>query len=271
MTLPIAYASPPPAARPAAGGAAAARLGAARPPRRRDRHERRPEQPLVQVEPAAVLGDHVPGWRLGRRDLRERLVEARVERLPERAEDLDAVPRAPPRTPCAPCRTPSRERVVRRRGGERAVEVVDDRQEVLEQPLGAELLDLLPLALRALAEVLEVGRRAEPPLVLVLQLGESRAPSPARARAARRERAARASSSAIRASSPPAAAGAVAAGTSRSTATSTPWSARLLDVPAAVLGGRVAVAFGSHGFLQPPSRRAPPERAAPFWHTPRER
>ncbi len=52
------------------------------------------------------------------------------------------------------------------------VEVVHDRQEILEKPLDAEALDLLLLANGSALVVLEIGRRPEVALVTVLEAVE---------------------------------------------------------------------------------------------------
>src|SRR2546423_10516285 len=58
-----------------------------------------------------------------------------------------------------------------RRGLERALEIVEDRQEVLHEPFVRERDELLSLAQRALAEVVEVGRRPLPVVDRLVALG----------------------------------------------------------------------------------------------------
>ena len=62
------------------------------------------------------------------------------------------------------------QRIVGGGGRQRAVQVVEHREQVLDQLLHAELLDLVPLPLRPLAVVLQVGHRAHPAVVDLLQL-----------------------------------------------------------------------------------------------------
>src|SRR2546423_4971015 len=58
-----------------------------------------------------------------------------------------------------------------RRGLERALEIVEDRQKVLHEPFVRERDELFPLAQRALAEVVEVGGRPLPAVDRLVALG----------------------------------------------------------------------------------------------------
>ena len=91
-----------------------------------------------------------------RLDRRDAALAQQVEQLP--VDQLDA-------------RAVARERGGRigcRRRGERALEVVDERQHVLQQLGRGVLGQLAALAIDALAVVVELGRRAQQPVAVIV-------------------------------------------------------------------------------------------------------
>src|SRR6266536_1833134 len=137
-----------------------------------DHHRGRADQALVEVEPTLLLLDDGAGRGVGGLDRHERLVRARIEPLALRGEALHAEARQGVLEQALRHLHPARERVVARRRRERALEAVEDGQDLLHQPLVPVPLDLVLLARRPLLVVLEGGRRAQQPIVLLLELLE---------------------------------------------------------------------------------------------------
>src|SRR6266478_2445693 len=129
-----------------------------------------PDQPVVELVAFGHLRDHGPG-RLVALLLHERLVHTRVERLAQGGETDHSV-----------LRQRGLEELLHQADAfddlrqvvllgviERALQVVQHRQEILQQPLNAEPLHVLLLLHGALLEVVELGRGAQQAVVGLLQ------------------------------------------------------------------------------------------------------
>src|SRR6266851_5939099 len=125
------------------------------------------------AEPVALLDDVDDRALLGVRRLREqRLVDVRIERA--RRLDLAQAVSLEQSGECAvhqPDAVLECGLLMLRRRDERTLEIVEDRQQLLHEPLVRERDELLPLARRALAEVVEVGGRPLPAVDRLVAFG----------------------------------------------------------------------------------------------------
>src|SRR5512137_2873990 len=134
--------------------------------RGRHHHHGRTEQPPAVHPGPPVLAHHRSRDRSRRGNGGERLVQRRIEDLAQRILRLHAVAEERLLHLAEHHPHPVGQRVARRRGSERPLQVVDGGEEILHHRTGSGPGRLLPLARHALAEVLEVGGGAQEPIVL---------------------------------------------------------------------------------------------------------